>query len=346
MQTRLAKVNQLPVHTLLALNHGQPYAFNQVTPPITETPLLISFQPAYSALEFTWQRPVTSKEYRECMRFIGLCIAILRVKYLLVDFSKMGNPSPEDQHLTESFLRKALKHTTLVRSARVIARSRLQQNMYEAVINSGIFLPYETKAFHEADEARKWLLRNPFSKSDAPDCSVVIPHNASLKELKKFATAEAVSPDVVVPAETITENPETKKHPVTRCQTSFVEVIVDRENSYIVVRWLRKVTSREYRYGVLKAGRALINSGVRGLISNNQRLQTLTLQDQAWLTRTASYMFGKSKVERVAFITSADMMQQMALESVLTRVQQNTGRHQTQYFFSESDALQWVRDTH
>ncbi|MEJ8757236.1 hypothetical protein WG947_09535 [Pontibacter sp. H259] len=295
------------------------------------TSLAIRFEPGTRFLEATWQRSVTDEEYRQGIRFLGLCIAILRAEFMLVNFSNMGTPTPENQRSTADYLQHALKVTTLKRSARVLDRANLQQQMYDAVVKNSPELPYEVKQYYSVEEAKEWLFQDGVPAGN----SVLIPLHCSLKVLKKFASADGTK--------SITNlHQSVKPDDLHRLQTSFMELLTDVPNRFMRLCWLRPVTSREYRYGVLKAGRIAIENQIQKVVVQNQRLGTLTLEDQGWLVTTTIEFISKSAIEQMAVITSADVMQQMASETIKSRIMKSNLPFQSRHFLSESEAMDWL----
>ena len=300
-----------------------------------DSALKLTYFPEQRLFEVVWQRPVQSAEYRHLIRFTGLCIAVLRAEYILTDFSKLGAPSAELQESTAAFMQKALQNTTVKRSARVLAENDLQVKAHQAITEKGPVLPYKVQAFYSRSEARQWLTTGLASRSGS---SIRIPLHSSLKALRGIATTHAQQ-SILVPASKQNREQDIK---VTRCHTDFMEVVIDPEQSLLVLRWLRKVNSREFRYGILKAGRALIRCRLRLVLLNNQRMGMLTLGDQAWLSLRAAYLFSRSKLEFLAVVNSPDVMQQMASDTVNTRIRQLYNSHASNYFLSEPEAINWL----
>ena len=338
MQNRIANVESFRVNEfLIAKSVKGNSRFNAEADAVKiAAPISISFNPGSKLMEFVWQRPVSSNEYRQCIRFIGLCVAILRVEFILVDFRKMGNPTLEEQKTTEHFLRNALKNSTVIRSARVIANTRSQQEVYNAILKSNLTLPYQVKGFLTTEEAKDWLFREPFIPTANPEHKVLIPVHCSLKDLKKFAS------DNLEVSGVVHAHPEENTLKTSRCHNDFMEIIIDHQNSLLQLRWLRKTTSREYRYGILKASRSLIEKQLVNLLVNNQRQSALTLQDQTWLVTLMKPILYRSKVEKIGVVLSSDMMQQMVSESLTKRIVQHNSPYRAKHFLSEEEAKDWL----
>jgi len=302
--------------------------------PITaaQAPLCIKLQMSAKFVEAVWQRPVNDEEYRQGIRFLGLCLAILRAEYLLVDFTQMGNPTPQNQQSTSDYLQRALEVSTLKKCVWVLAT---EQPIYEAVVQQIPDQPNTFKPFYNTAAAREWLL----DKVTLTGESILIPAHCSLKELKRFANSE-LGKATIDSGQTDTDKPAT-----TRCKTDFMEILVDRSKSIIKLCWLRRVTSREYRYGILKCGRALLENNLQRLMVQNQRLGTLTLEDQTWLVNISAQIFAKSKMKLFTVVMSSDIMQQMASESIKARLSKKNLPYKSQCFLSEAEAMNWLQTT-
>ena len=294
--------------------------------------LVLRFSPSKRFLSAVWQRPVSSEEYRHGIRTIAVCITTLRVQYALTDLSGMGTPSVKDQYCTASFLKQALTSTTLRRSARVLSQNKNQWIAYERVLRDSQGLSYETRVFESYDQATVWL----FEGQAIPDDMVPIPMPFSASELRRqlnngtFSGVPRIS--TAAPANTNT----------TVCQTDFVKIVVDRTEGLLTVRWLRPVESREYRYGVLKAARALQLNKLEKMLINNQRLGIPALDDQRWLCAVSINVLSRCRLKRMAIISSHDTLQQITNETVGKKVKNANIAYQSGYFLCEDEALEWL----
>jgi hypothetical protein len=345
MQNRQIKAYSNPGQFLLNKNQNQESAIDNDVPKAKRIPpLTISFEPEARFLEVVWQRPVSSSEYRQYIRFVGVCIAVLRVKFLLTDFTRMGDPTLEDQQNTNSFLEEVKKKAFLTRSARVLSRTGSQQRMYEAVVKNGPVLPYEVRFFFEADQARDWLLQPPFPKNTLNGARLPIPLQASLRDLKKYAAGELTELPSQDAETAITETTALPKadSQVTRCQTDFVTIIINKNTKLLQLRWLRRVSSREYRFAVLKTARAVVNNNIQTVLVNNQQLGIINLEDQAWAVAVTVSVLKKNPVKRLAIISAPDVMQQIASENMNSRVKKQLYPQAIQYFLTEDEAIEWL----
>ncbi len=300
--------------------------------------LKISYCPSLKYLEAAWQQPVSSLEYRHHIRFVGICIALLKIKYILIDFTKFGNPTLVDQKSTSDFLQKALLNTTLVRSARVLSGDEQQFRVHKSIEEEGIKLPYQVKVFYSTEEGKKWLLPQQSENICSRD-SIWIPVDCNHKILRSLAASE-----VTATAEVQDEAKEEATN-TTVCRTDFMEIVIDLNKKLLVLRWLRIASSREYRYGILKAVRALLENKIELLLINNHRRGILTLADQTWFVSNSVAVLSKSNLQKLAIINSADAIQQMTSEAIDARMKKANLAFSSQLFLSEAEATGWLLTT-
>jgi hypothetical protein len=108
------------------------------------------------------------------------------------------------------------------------------------------------------------------------------------------------------------------------------------------IRWLKPPASRQYRYGMLKAGRALREHRLERVLLNNQRLGILTLEDQGWLITTSIEVLAKCHLKRLAVVTSHDALQQMSSDAIGCKLKEANLPYVTRYFLSEEEANEWL----
>lgn len=293
--------------------------------------LKLNYNTVTKLFEAVWQRPVANQEYRQLVRYTSLCIAILRPEHILFDFTELGVPSAEVQKSTTEFLKQALQNITFKRSAQVLATNNAQLHAHRHITQDSAKLLPDIQVFGSYTEAKAWLTASITAECTGND--IPIPLHSSLKALRKISAATPkTAPEV--------QQPEPPKE--TRCTTDFMEITVKPQQSLICLRWTRKVTSRELRYGVLKACRALIDHESKLGLVNNQLMGVLTLQDLTWVAQKFSELLSRSKLQYLAVVSSPDVMQQLASDTLNARIRQYYNAHISEYFLSETEALDWL----
>ncbi|MCX2739837.1 hypothetical protein [Pontibacter anaerobius] len=125
--------------------------------------------------------------------------------------------------------------------------------------------------------------------------------------------------------------------------TDFVEIILDKGIDALSVRWLRPVVSQEYRFGIEETGRILLAHNLKKLLVNNQRMGVLTMDDQAWLAKISIEVISRSELQRLAIVSSTNMLQQLTNEVLDDKVKKATPYFETQYFLTDEEAKEWLQ---
>ncbi|WP_187263947.1 hypothetical protein [Pontibacter beigongshangensis] len=125
-------------------------------------------------------------------------------------------------------------------------------------------------------------------------------------------------------------------------RTDFVEIVLHMPNHLLLTRWLRPVVSSEYGHGIEETSRLFLKYDLNKLLINNCRMGVLTIEDQGWLGRFSVEVISKSKLQRLAIISSFDILQQLTNEVLDGKVKEATPPFDTRYFLTEQDALEWL----
>lgn len=301
--------------------------------------LKLSFSTSFKYLKAEWQRPVSSEEYRHGVRAIAVCIAKLQVQYSLIDFTKTEAPSIKDLQCTASFLQQAFQKTSLRRSARVLADTSAQWTAYKQVAEETKALPYQTDVFECCKEAKAWLFQDYDIGINEPEALIPILIDGSGPVLSEFSGLTQTEED----KEAHIPNFVTSKVvDGVLLRTDYVEATLSRQKDLLSVRWLRPVSSEEYRCGIQDAAQLFIKHKLQRLLVNKQRLGVLSIGDQSWLAKYYASMAHRSNLQRLAVVSSNDVMQQITDEPLYHKVKGSTKiSFHIQYFLSEDEALEW-----
>lgn len=300
---------------------------------MSQSYLTLYFSPSKKYVTARWQRQVSSSEYRQGIRAIAACVATLRVELVLVDFSNTGAPSAKDQACTANFLKQALSNTSLRRSARVFPEDSEQWQAFQGMLESAEELPYQTNSFESAEEAKEWLFKDTTVRE--PEDLVPVPMPFSNRSLYKLLHTPYAHPKSITaqaaPSNIITQH------------LNFAKITVDTGQSLLTLTWLRPVKSREYRYAILKAQRALQEHQLEKMLINKQRMGVPTLDDQSWLLNSAIEGLSRCRLRRMAILSSGDLLQQMVNDEVIHKVKSTDLSYQSRYFMFEGEALEWLK---
>jgi hypothetical protein len=304
--------------------------------------LSITFNPSIKLLSAKWLKPVSSSEYRQNVRMIARTIAFLRAELILVDVIALFTLSEEDQRWTSVFLRDAFAKCSIKRSARVITSNDYQPEIMQRIMLETGKLPYEVKVFDGLDEAQQWLLEG-LGIDTAPESTYRIPLDFNIKMARHgmLQPERTAMPVAVVQTAEASPKPTPLPERLT-INTEFLSITIDKHESSMILRWKKTPDSRQYRYGMLKAYRALKEHRLEHMLLNNQRLGTLTLEDRGWLISTAIALIPKMSLKKLAVVNSADAMQQMSSEVIGCKLKEANMPHTTRYFLTEEEAREWM----
>ncbi|PVY42301.1 hypothetical protein C8E01_103167 [Pontibacter virosus] len=302
--------------------------------------LSVCFCPRFKLLCAKWDRFTTSAELRQSVRLLARAAAVLKAELVLVEIPAQYNVSPEDRQWAMKFMRDALKYTSILRVARVVSAD-VNDLTRQALLTLNQ-MPYEANLFEDRESALRWLLGDNY-KVIVKDEFIQIPLTFNLKLIRSGLKSRANATVQVASAQqgNPTRVPETLPELIT-IETEFISITLDKTKSLMNIRWKKAPQSRQYRYGMLKAARVLIDHRLERLLLNNQRLGVLTLEDQGWLITTSQQILPKMNLRKLAVITSADALQQMSSENIGKKLKQAALNHQAHYFLAEEDALEWL----
>lgn len=300
--------------------------------------LTLTYYPHFKLLNAKWQTNVAIAQIRDAVRMLARAIAILKAELILIEMPLHFAMTESDKQWASRFLQYMLQHTSMQRVARVVPAS--QNTAMRQVANLTAQMPYETANFNEREEALQWLLQDRYS--ELKDHTVIrVPLNFNLKLVR--TGLQALPHPATQPAQS--EQQPALPAPIPdeiSINTPFVTMRLNKEKRFMTIRWTAAPQSRQYRYGMLKAGRALVEHRLERLLLNNQRMGVLTLADQGWLISLAQKMLPASSLSKVAVVTSADALQQMSSETIGQKLRDASLYHQTRYFLNEEEALDWL----
>ncbi|MBD1396391.1 hypothetical protein H9Q13_04380 [Pontibacter sp. JH31] len=285
-----------------------------------------------------------SEEYRQAVRMIARSIAFLRAKLVLIDLTALVSISEIDQEWTANFLKNALSKSSIRKSARVFSASGSQPETMQQVMNKTSTLPYDIGLFHDTEKAKAWLL-DGYPARLFDEGRITIPLNFNLKLLNqdilnKRAQQRAQhldeNPQVIYAASALPDN--------FHLGTDFVFISLSQAENLMRIIWKKPPISRQYRFGMLKAARALIEHKLERVLLNNQRLGILTLEDQGWLVSKSLQLLPRTKLRKLAVVTSADSLQQMSSEVIGCKLREANLPYDTRYFLSEEEATEWLME--
>lgn len=302
--------------------------------------LSVSYCPHHKLLYAQWERFTTSAELRQSIRLLARAAAILKAELILVEIPGHYNVPEQDREWAKKFMYDALKYTSIRRVAR-LAATEMNHAMRHA-LRSLEEMPYEAQLFNDRNEALRWLLREDYV-AFSNEAFIRVPLQVNLKLVRPELKGRGHATVPVAQSQSGNPTNVTETLPaLISIETDFVSITLDKVKSLMNIRWKKAPHSRQYRYGMLKAARALIEHRLERLLLNNQRLGVLTLEDQGWLITAAQQMLPKMNLKKLAVITSSDLLQQMSSEHIGNKLKQAAVNYKAHYFLSEEDALGWL----
>ncbi|WP_143741206.1 hypothetical protein [Pontibacter ramchanderi] len=317
--------------------HGSPAS----TTSAQETDVLsVCFCPHLKLLCGKWDRFPTSAELRQSIRLLARAVAILKAELMLVELPSQYQVSEEDQQWAKKFTKEALNYTSIKRVARIVPKDVLgpiQQTLQE--LDN---MPYEAQLFSDRKSGLQWLLPDHY-QAITDEAFIPVPLHFNLKLIRTGIKERGhAAVPVGLAQRGKPTNVEEPLPGLLTIETDFVSITLDKAKSLMNIRWKKAPQSRQYRYGMLKAARALIEHRLERLLLNNQRLGMLTLEDQGWLVATSREIIPKMNLRKLAVISSADALQQMSSENIGQKLKQAALDHKANYFLAEEDALEWL----
>lgn len=312
------------------------------SPTLQSDYLTISYSPHAKLMCAQWSKNVNSTEFRQTVRMMARTAALLRVERILIDMPTCFVVTDEDQQWISNFLREVMNRAPIQRVARVTPPSGIDLAVMHQVLAAAGNLPYELKLFEDSETAKRWLLEG-LDENLTEKGQIRIPLNFNMKLIRSEIMHRGMSDVQVAAAQNghRTNLPEPLPDQL-EVRTDFVSLSIDKCKSLMSIRWKKAPKSRQYRFGMLKAVRAISEHRIERLLLNNQRLGVLTLEDQAWLISTAGRLLPETSLQKLAVVTSADALQQMSSETIGRKLKEANLKHITKYFLSEEDAREWL----
>ena len=317
--------------------------FKPLYSPITEQEsdiLSVSFCPQLNVLCAKWNHITSSIELKQSIRLLARAAAVLNAELLLVELPSQYDVSSEDLQWAKKFMQDALKYTSIRRVARAMTGE--PTILMQHALRSLVEMPYESGLFKNREEGLRWLLGDNYGEMENEEF-IRIPLHFNMKLIRSGLVNRGNAHVTVAPAQhgNLTNVPEALPQLIS-IQTDFVSITLDKGNSLMNIRWKKTPHSRQYRYGMLKAARTLVEHRLERLLLNNQRLGMLTLEDQGWLITMAEQLLPKMNLNKLAVITSTDALQQMSSENIGIKLRQVAQNQHAQHFLAEEDALGWL----
>ncbi|MBC3538537.1 hypothetical protein ACFSC6_17620 [Rufibacter sediminis] len=124
---------------------------------------------------------------------------------------------------------------------------------------------------------------------------------------------------------------------------SYLQLETDRLHQLLVLHWQGFVPSEVYREGLLEGIQISRREGLHNWIMDMKQMKVIRQADQEWTLATWFPQFQLLGVNRLAFIVSDDIFNQMAVSSMVATLRPQF-RAEVEYFQELASAIRWAQE--
>jgi hypothetical protein len=114
----------------------------------------------------------------------------------------------------------------------------------------------------------------------------------------------------------------------------------DHDHECVFADWRGFATSSEFQSGLTKALEVVKEKQAVNLVSDTQKLESISDEDQRWIRYTLAPLAAASGLRRVAVVLAPSGLSKMAIQTMF-KGRRRTGL-QSRTFDGLADALRWV----
>jgi hypothetical protein len=122
----------------------------------------------------------------------------------------------------------------------------------------------------------------------------------------------------------------------------WVSIRWDREHGCVYADWNGFANSAELRAAMMKIIDAIRDRNAASFVSDNQRLESVTNEDQLWIRDTWTPLAVAVGLKRIAVVLARRGLGKIASEAVLSQIGKTA--FVTRTFGTPSEAIEWVVD--
>lgn len=123
--------------------------------------------------------------------------------------------------------------------------------------------------------------------------------------------------------------------------SDYVTLSFFEDQSLITIRWHRFANSTEYRTALEKALETALATNAIYWLADTTDMRVIRPADQQYTTNEWFPRFVKSKIQKVAIITSTDFFNRIAVDKILTGAN-DIIKFDTKYFDNLDAAFNWL----
>lgn len=123
----------------------------------------------------------------------------------------------------------------------------------------------------------------------------------------------------------------------------FLYISLDEVNKLLHIRWLRPVSSEEYRAGILYCKQLVLEKRVERWLIDSRKLDHILFSDQQWIKREVAMGVRESALRKLARVLTDDVFNYISFENMLQHITEEHGTPvEIGQFSSEDAALNWL----
>jgi len=125
--------------------------------------------------------------------------------------------------------------------------------------------------------------------------------------------------------------------------SDFIEFRIDTDKKLLYGKWLRNVTSTEYKAGLQEVGKLLNQYDMKLWLQNSEKLEPLNINDQKWLTEQFGILLIQFPLQYIAVVTPRNSAHFAELLAVREKAYRIFGKSKhVEVFETEEEALAWL----
>ncbi|GAB3527910.1 hypothetical protein GCM10027443_04950 [Pontibacter brevis] len=124
----------------------------------------------------------------------------------------------------------------------------------------------------------------------------------------------------------------------------YLSISLKKEEQLLHSKWLRNVTSAEYREGVAAMKDIIIKESVSLWLTDSRLLDTIPFADQQWIKREIGPLFKSSNLQRIARVLTDDVFNYISFENIMEQIsKEHNVPVELAQFSSLEAAYDWLR---
>lgn len=124
----------------------------------------------------------------------------------------------------------------------------------------------------------------------------------------------------------------------------YLFISLNKEELLLHTKWLRSVTSEEYRAGIHAMKEVILENKVELWIIDSRLLGNILFADQQWIKREIAPLIKFSNLQKIARVLTEDVFNYISFENMMQRAREEYDIViELEQFSSLEAALDWLR---